>query len=526
VTGEIEGRSMSETSGARAGCRDRAATIAAPLASAACVALAGLVAVAAAAVPGPAHAYGQMEILGILFDGIRSRDPAIQRAVVSLRRRGLLEARFRTLPPLARIAETPEVLEALSLLKARRILPDAQLTPKALSGYLGHVAALAHEESRERAAQPADAAANRRTILSMGRTVRATPFYVWVESQKAYILGGVAPARARMELTYSRPDGFVQVLFPAIKRGFIHARHLERTPVARAGSRQDPAGVEVLCEEPIRIWRADHGGARLWIARLDLDPAWNLTLEPFVTSAFNRARPGDTRVEPILDVAVRNGALAAVNGTFFINSSGPSRGTPLAPIIIDGMPVWSHDERRVLAMRRAYVAVTDRNRLVLGETSLSAGSILLSDRRGELAPDQMNGEHIRHLLGGLGWLVRDGDAEAWRDAAGRQFGYSYYSHFVHRPQTVLAVSPSGRRAWLVVQEGRPHSERPLPLPELARYVSANLAARWAVFLDGGGSSEMIVDGRIVTRTENDAPRRKNSSMLLVKGEREGEGERE
>gem|GEM_PF-2736491 len=454
--------------------------------------------------------YSQMEILKILFSGIKSRDASVQRAVVLLRQKGLLEARFGSLSRIAGITETPEVQRALLLLKSRGFLPDAQTSPRALSDYLGQVQALQDDE------QEGDAAVEKRTLMSQGVTTRPTPFYIYIASQKAYILGGILPEAAELEMTCARADGFVEVVFPSIHRGFVSYRHVEVVEDRGAAYRQDRGAIREVACGPLRCYRARHRGASLWVVQTDLKPDGLLTIRPFVVGKYNRVAPGDNKVSLVQDMAIQSGALAAINGTFFINSPGSTAyGTPLAPIIINGRPAWSYHEKRVLDMNRAYLAITETNRAVMGETTLPASEILSACREGTFNPEGFREESIVHLMGGLGWLIRDGDRWAWRRYAGKQFGYSYYSHYVKRPQSVLAVSGNGRRVAFIIQEGLPHSSRPLSLPELSSYVAANFGAPWAVFLDGGGSTELVLGGRTVTRQENNGPYRKNSTALIV-----------
>lgn len=461
----------------------------------------------------PAFPYGQPEILKILFAGIRSRDPQVQKAVVLLRSKGLLEARTTTLTAVANVAESPEVLEALMLLHAKGLLPDAQTSPEALGQYLKSMAALAEEESAERAlARSVDR--EKRTLLYQGITTQPSPYYVYLPKDESYILGGMVQAGVEVEMTYARPDGFVEVLFPALKRGLISKDAVKPTAPRPSQYRQDPANTVSVMDGPIKVWRASFQGAELAVAQIDLQKDGELEMFPFVTGRYNRQSPGPEKIAYVHDLAQRENALLAINGTFFI-MGGDAIGTPLAPIIIDGASAWSHTEQRVRNMARSYLAITESNRVVVGDTTSLADEIVRANRGDTFEREEFQGEKIKHLLGGLGWLIKDGDPDAWRQYAGKQFGYSYYSHYVKRPQTVMAVSPSGRRVWLVVQEGQPHSSKPLNLPELAKYMYENFKPRHALLLDGGGSSEMVLDGKILTKAENNGSYRKNATVLMV-----------
>lgn len=461
----------------------------------------------------PAWPYGQPEILKILFAGIRSRDPQVQQAVVLLRSKGLLEARAVTLASVAEVAESPEVREALMLLHLKGLLPDAQTSPEALGAYLKSMMQLAEEESAERAhARTVDR--EKKTLLYMGETTEPAPYYVYIPKDESYILGGMVPAGVQIELTYARADGFVEVLFPALKRGLMNKDFVRPTKPRVSQYRQDPEETRSLMDAPMKVWKASCLGAELTIAQFDLKKDGPLELHPYVTSRYNNSNPGTEKVAFVHDLAKREQATLAVNGTFFI-MGGDAVGTPLAPLIVDGAAVWSHGEARVRNMRRSYIAVTESNRVVVGDTPALADEIVRANHANLFDKEEFKGEKIKHLMGGLGWLVRDGDPNAWREYAGKQFGYSYYSSYVKRPQTAIAVSPTGRRVWLVVQEGQPHSRKPLNLPELAAYMFENFKPRNALFLDGGGSSEMVLDGKLITRAENNGSYRKNSTALMV-----------
>jgi hypothetical protein len=115
---------------------------------------------------------------------------------------------------------------------------------------------------------------------------------------------------------------------------------------------------------------------------------------------------------------------------------------------------------------------------------------------------------------GIGRPARH-DELAWQRYAGTQFWYTYYSYYTKRPQTVMGVAPDGRGMVLIAQEGLPHSSRPMSLPMLSRYLKANFPVKDAVFLDGGGSTEMVLAGRPVTRQEHNGAHRRNSTAVLV-----------
>lgn len=465
------------------------------------------------AMSAPARAYSPSEILKIVMSGIRSHDPLVTKAVVVLRQARLLEATTTSLDEMGRRAQDPVVRQALDILHRRGFLPDASIGPKDLKEYLSQVAELDLEE--QQLGREQELRRSQKVIMRMGIVTKATPFFVYVPGNKAFILGGMMPRGSTLEMSYAREDGYVEVVFPSVQRGYVHHDDMEPGGPVVSIYRQDPTQVRTLVNRGIKVVQALHLGARLSIIELPLAEGGPLTLRPVVTSKFDLRHPGTEAVAYVHDIAARSGALAAVNGTFFISSGKSGRGSPLAPLILDGEVAWSWNESRVLNMRRAYLAITTSNRVVVGDTDLTASNIATRHQDGSFDGDVFGDDEIRDLIGGFGWLVKDGDPKAWREYAGTQFGTSFYSHYVKRPQTVLGVSADGRRVWIVAQEGMPHSESPLPLPDLAEYLRVNYPIHNAVFMDGGGSTQMVVGSRNLTRQENNGPYRKNSTILAV-----------
>lgn len=256
-------------------------------------------------------------------------------------------------------------------------------------------------------------------------------------------------------------------------------------------------------------------GARLHLVVADLRQNPQLELFPVVTDRFHQSRQGRERVARVRELAGRHRAIAALNGPFFI-AAGRQRGQPLGTLIAGQKVLWDLEDQYVLQMHRTYLAYTTAGRFVLGETSQTGAAILRKNKadafdREILAP----GERIVSLVGGMGRLVKAGDPQAWRRHADEQFSARYYSRWARRPQALVGIDGSGRKLFLLVQEGKPHSERCFTLPELG-HVLSGLGAREVAFSDGGGSAELVVRGRELVRTERAAARRPNSSILVLR----------
>jgi hypothetical protein len=456
-----------------------------------------------------AFGYGRTEIANIVMTALRSEDREVRAAIELLRSRGVLELKSRTLAPLVAAVDA-RVAQALEVLSARGLLPDASTSVDAMEDYGDDIeAANAREDAR------AGQATTIKPLVLLAKTARPAPFFVQVPSQQVYILGGVAPQNAELEMIYPREAGVVEVLFATLNKGFIQRSYLQPVKLEASQFRQDPSKIQVLKKGPLTVWHAQFQDASMHVARLDL-VSGGPSLVPYLTGRFNRTDPGDQQVEDIAEVARRNAALMAINGTFFIDSGpGPGYGTPLGPAIIAGREAWTYNEPRVLAMNRVFMAITTGRRVVTGETNLVTKGLLAAHHRGALLPGVLRGERIVHLLGGFGWLARNGDTALWRRYVGSQFGYSYYSHYARRPQSIVAIAEGGRRLWFIAQEGLPHSPRPLALPELVLYATVNFHAPTILFLDGGYSTELVLDGQILTRPEKYRPYRLNSTMWLV-----------
>ncbi|MBI4869874.1 MAG: phosphodiester glycosidase family protein [Candidatus Wallbacteria bacterium] len=470
----------------------------------------------AMASPGAVRAYTYAEILEIYRMSGRQlyRNPALAQAMRLLRESRVLYLKSADVAALAAQVERPEILAALATLHDAGLLPQARTSADTI-----------HVEKDLLTAEPP--AKKTRPIYRAGRVRKPIPFYELIDFKNYYILGGMLPANTELEVVTAHREKVAMVAFEGREPAYIAMEHVAELAQPEFRARQSPAGIVSKSRVGSATWyRAVHEyapGKRASLSILWVPLGGDLTVRPYVTGAYDLTAPGPTQVTGIDDMAAESGAVAAVNGTFFINAPA-GRGKPLGPIVLDGRKAWSYDEQRVLKMNRAFLAVTADGRAVLGETDLPTDGILEQALQGRLLPGAFRGARLRHLIGGFGWLMRDGDELAWQRYAGTQFWYTYYSYYTKRPQTVMGVAPDGRGMVLIAQEGLPHSSRPMSLPMLSRYLKANFPVKDAVFLDGGGSTEMVLAGRPVTRQEHNGAHRRNSTAVLVVP-RENRGER-
>jgi exopolysaccharide biosynthesis protein len=115
------------------------------------------------------------------------------------------------------------------------------------------------------------------------------------------------------------------------------------------------------------------------------------------------------------------------------------------------------------------------------------------------------------VLSGLLTLVHDGVA------AHDTLPHGEYTCSVQHPRTLLGLSADKRHLLLVVVDGRAPAagRRGMTCAEAADYM-VSLGAHWALNLDGGGSSEMIVDGDIVNRPSDGNERPVGSHLAVVR----------
>ncbi|MGH7482383.1 MAG: phosphodiester glycosidase family protein [Longimicrobiales bacterium] len=123
---------------------------------------------------------------------------------------------------------------------------------------------------------------------------------------------------------------------------------------------------------------------------------------------------------------------------------------------------------------------------------------------------------LAHLLprateavGGFIVLVEDGQVTEMVSAGGTEFIETRH------PRTAIGFADRGRRAWLVVVDGRqaPYSAG-MTLLELAELMR-DLGAEQALNLDGGGSTTMVVRGDVANRPSDEAGERPVGNALAV-----------
>lgn len=123
-----------------------------------------------------------------------------------------------------------------------------------------------------------------------------------------------------------------------------------------------------------------------------------------------------------------------------------------------------------------------------------------------------------------GKMVRHDESEGWatREASLSRLKYVHSWSILRNPRTAVGVSADGH-IWLVVVDGREFAQSNsvsarasvgLSIEEL-RQVMKHLGVRDAINLDGGGSSAMVIKGRLITHPSDPTGERKIGDAILL-----------
>ena len=190
-------------------------------------------------------------------------------------------------------------------------------------------------------------------------------------------------------------------------------------------------------------------------------------------------------------VGEAGGVLAAVNGDFFT-----PEGRPLGPEVAAGQILWSR-ERPALEWtpgRAPWIGTVVRE-----ASGLSAGIWVSRTRPGRT-----------QVIGGFPELL-DAGHPVMDDNPDSDQGFTSLRH----PRTGVAYDPEARRLWVMVVDGRQGLySSGMTLAEMTATLSATGAAE-ALNLDGGGSSVMVVHGRMMSRPSDDDGERAVRNALAV-----------
>ena len=123
-----------------------------------------------------------------------------------------------------------------------------------------------------------------------------------------------------------------------------------------------------------------------------------------------------------------------------------------------------------------------------------------------------HGERLRTVVGGWPRLVREGKSVAeYQDIVEGTF--PRFSSGRH-PRTAVGFSRDSSTLFLITVDGRRESDSGMSLVELAKMM-LGLGVYEGMNMDGGGSTTMVVHGKVVNRPSDQAGERPVGSALLV-----------
>jgi len=93
-------------------------------------------------------------------------------------------------------------------------------------------------------------------------------------------------------------------------------------------------------------------------------------------------------------------------------------------------------------------------------------------------------------------------------------GSDFFTRAPH-PRTAVALSENGETLYLVVADGRREGIPGPTLPELAVFLREELQACEALNLDGGGSSAMWIEDRIVNQPSDGVERKVGNHLAII-----------
>lgn len=120
---------------------------------------------------------------------------------------------------------------------------------------------------------------------------------------------------------------------------------------------------------------------------------------------------------------------------------------------------------------------------------------------------------VRTLVGGWTRLVRDGVALGDSTSAHEGAAVRTFVHARH-PRTAVGFSRDSTTLQLVIVDGRQAHSAGMTIPELARTMQA-LGAYQAVNLDGGGSTALVLEGRVINVPSDAGGERSVGNALVL-----------
>jgi exopolysaccharide biosynthesis protein len=127
-------------------------------------------------------------------------------------------------------------------------------------------------------------------------------------------------------------------------------------------------------------------------------------------------------------------------------------------------------------------------------------------------PRLTDGRPPQQLIGGWPRLL-DAGVNVAAESAVREGTISRNAEARH-PRSAVGISRDGRTLWLLTVDGRSTSSVGMTVTELATTL-ASLGAWDALNFDGGGSTALVIDGRVVNVPSDPTGERAVANALLI-----------
>ena len=191
-----------------------------------------------------------------------------------------------------------------------------------------------------------------------------------------------------------------------------------------------------------------------------------------------------------LEVIIRRGKITQIR-----NGKGSS------PIPADGFVISATGRKRVEVLRRVKIGVISREQF----SSWGFGEGLSDNPINQLPPFSTSED----IVGGVPELVRNGKIHLTWEQEKSSKSFVETRH----PRTAVAKLKDGKFLMITV-DGRSESSGGIGLYDLSNYL-LELGASDAMNLDGGGSTTMFLDGKVVNHPSDKEGERKVSDAILV-----------
>jgi len=159
---------------------------------------------------------------------------------------------------------------------------------------------------------------------------------------------------------------------------------------------------------------------------------------------------------------------------------------------------------------------SDEVLLIVGERSIDSLSGTIPSKGDTLTFRLALSPHspgIREVLGGAGRLLRSGNPVFGENIEAERLREDFMTR--RHPRTFIGISDEGRRLFLCVVDGRQKSSVGMTFPEMTTFLQ-HLGAYEGFNFDGGGSSAMVANGRIVNSPSDRIGERPVANALLIR----------